>query len=278
MTGPARYLTPSQLRRLDQQLTTWDRDIVRSVDRLRLVSGGQLMRLWFADPQSSSASPSSRARSARRALQRLTSMGMLRRLERRVGGVRAGSDGFIYEVDQAGQRLSAFWRGDGLARTRPAHEPGVQFAEHQLATSEVYVRLAEAAGSDGFEIVGWQSEPAAWRPFLGAMGARQVLKPDAYVVLACGDEELVWFVEVDRGTVSAAALRRQLAAYVAFWQSGHPGETVMPRVLWLVPNDARAERLTHLTAGTSAPSTLFAVTTAPGLLGELLGATAEGRS
>ena len=182
--------------------------------------------------------------------------GLLRRLARRVGGVRAGSDGFIYEVDQAGQRLCAYWRGEGLARTRGAHEPGVQFVEHRLAISEVHVRLAEAARGGSFELVDWQSEPAAWRPFLGAMAARQVLKPDAYVVLARGDAELIWFVEVDRGTVSAAALRRQLTTYVAFWRSGHPGEEVMPRVLWLVPDATRAERLAQLASETAAPNRL----------------------
>src|SRR5437763_1163574 len=83
----------------------------------------------------------------------------------RVGGVRAGSDGFIYEVDQAGQRLCAYWRGEGLARTRGAHEPGLQFVEHRLAISEVSVRLVEAARGGSFELVDWQSEPAAWRPF-----------------------------------------------------------------------------------------------------------------
>ena len=206
--------------------------------------------------------------------------GLLRRLARRVGGVRAGSDGFIYEVDQAGQRLCAYWRGEGLARTRGAHEPGVQFVEHRLAISEVHVRLAEAARGGSFELVDWQSEPAAWRPFLGAMAARQVLKPDAYVVLARGDAELIWFVEVDRGTVSAAALRRQLTNYVAFWRSGHPDEEVMPRVLWLVPDATRAERLAQLASETAAPNGLFVTTTDALLLSALLGAvtTAGGRS
>jgi len=276
VTGTGRYLTPSELLRLDQGLSKRDRNIVRSVDRLRLVTGGQLARLFFAGSPALSGSAASRARSGRRALGRLVLLGLLRRLERRVGGIRAGSDGFIYEVDAAGQRLCAYWSGEGLARTRPAHEPAVQFIQHRVAISEVYVRLSEAARDHAFELVSWQSEPAAWRPFLGAIGARQMLKPDAYVVLASGDDELVWFIEVDRGTISTAALRRQLAAYVAYWRGGHPGEPVMPRVLWLVPDDARAERLRQLGADTSTPATLFAVATEATLLDELLGTAMTG--
>jgi len=270
------YLTLSQLLTLDRQLSASDREIVRRVELLRLVTGNQLGRLCFGGSPQDSASAASRARSARRRLERLVRLQVLRRLERRVGGIRAGSDGFIYEVAQAGQRLCGYWRGEGLARTRPAHEPGVQFVEHRLAISEVYVLLAEAADSDAFELVDWQSEPAAWRSFLGAMGGRQVLKPDAYLVLACGEDELVWFVEVDRGTVSTVALRRQLTAYVAFWRSDHPGEEVMPRVLWLVPDRARATRLARLAAETAAPSALFAVATNATLLDDLLETAAAG--
>ena len=53
MTGHTRYLTPSQLLRIDRGLSARDRGIVRSVEQLRLVSGGQLGRLVVAD-----ASPS----------------------------------------------------------------------------------------------------------------------------------------------------------------------------------------------------------------------------
>ena len=44
---------------------------------------------------------------ARRALQRLTKLGLLATLERRIGGVRSGSDGLIYRLGPAGQRLQA---------------------------------------------------------------------------------------------------------------------------------------------------------------------------
>lgn len=276
MTGTGRYLTPSELLRLDRRLSDRDREIVRMTDRLRLITGGQLAQMFFADPPTPSGSRASRARSGRRALERLVILAILRRLDRRIGGIRSGSDGFIYEVDAAGQRLCAYWRGEGLARTRPPHEPAVQFVQHRAAISEVYVRLSAVARDDRFELVSWQSEPAAWRPFLGAMGAQQLLKPDAYVVLATGDDELLWFVEVDRGTVSTAALRRQLAAYVAYWRSGHPGEAVMPRVLWLVPHAARAERLSQLTADSTAPTALFVIATEATLLQELLGESVAG--
>ena len=61
MTGHTRYLTPSQLLRIDRGLSARDRGIVRSVEQLRLVSGGQLGRLVVAD--ASPSLPASQARS-----------------------------------------------------------------------------------------------------------------------------------------------------------------------------------------------------------------------
>ncbi len=61
----------------------------------------------------------SAARIARRVLARLTELGVLARLERRIGGLRAGSSGYVYYLGPAGQRLVAYWQGQAYPRPLP---------------------------------------------------------------------------------------------------------------------------------------------------------------
>ena len=75
-----------------------DRQLLLAAARLRLVTGGQLQRLIFAGPDASSQN----ARIARRCLERLTTQRLLQRLDRRVGGLRAGRNSYGYAVTPAG--------------------------------------------------------------------------------------------------------------------------------------------------------------------------------
>ena len=232
-------LTPARLLELDARLTEREREIAATVDRLRLVSGRQLERLFF----DGSGARQSNARLARKTLSRLVSIGVLRRLQRRVGGVRAGSAAFVYETGPAGQRLLAYWQGEGIARTRGAHEPGGPFVAHTLAVAEVYVRLREAARISKLELVSFAAEPDCWREFVGPVGQRVTLKPDIHLRLGLDEFEDSWFVEVDRATESSTVIRRQCEAYLAYYRSGREQASsgVFPRVLWIVPHEKRAQ-------------------------------------
>ena len=139
---------------------------------------------------------------ARKSLARLVELRVLSRLERRVGGVRAGSAAYVYETGLAGQRLVTYWQGEGITRIRGAHEPGAAFVAHTLATSEVYVSLTEAARISQLELLAFEAEPDCWRDYIGIGGKRAVLKPDIYLRLGLDEFEDSWFVEVDRATES----------------------------------------------------------------------------
>lgn len=276
-----RYLTPSHLVALDARLSDRDRQIVVSVDRLRLASGQQLRRLHF--PHRAGNAPGSQARLARGALARLTRLRLVRRLERRIGGVAQGSDGFIYEVGPAGERLLAYWQNQGLARTRKQHQPSDRFTAHRLATSDAYVSLVEATRNGDAELLDWQPEPACWRTWPGPLGHPVTLKPDGYLELAArptgesaGSVALLWFLEVDRGTVNRQAITRQANAYLAYWRSGQA--TVMPRVLWICPTPERAKRLLRWLDVTAPPPGLFEVTTDADAAAVLLDDPDGGRS
>ena len=253
------YLTAKRLLALDMHLTERDREIAQTVARLRLASGIQLERLFFAY----GGLPGTRARLARNALARLTELGLLARLQRPIGGVRGGSGAWVYEVGPAGERLLAYWRGEGISRPRPAHEPGRRFLTHTLAISETYARLAEADREQRIELLTFDAEPASWRRFVGIGGRDVILKPDAFVRLGSGPFEDSWWLEVDLATESSTVLKRQCQAYLRYQQTGREQHEhgVFPRVLWTVPDKRRGELLER-TIG-SLPATareLFVIT------------------
>jgi hypothetical protein len=228
----------AQLRR---QIDARQRVIVEQVAELRLMSGRQIEALHFqADAGVSAASA---ARQCRRTLSRLVEQRLLHRLDRRVGGIRAGSASFVYGLGPVGHRLLEL----DVARPRP-HEPGSLFVDHQLAVAQLFVDVSLAASAGQLELLEVQGEPACWRS-LPSHG-RTVLRPDIYLALARDELEYRWFVELDRGTVHLPAVLRKARLYETYYRCGveQAAHDVFPRVLWVVPGPKRAEQLRALLA------------------------------
>jgi len=238
--------------RLAGALSPRDLAILEACQRLRLVSAVQLQRLCFGDI----AIPATRAAFARRSLGRLYADGLLGRLERRVGGVRRGSQSYVYFLAPAGQRLLAYQRGDGAVMVRRQHEPGAAYVAHTLAQSELFVRLREAERAGRLELVELQGEPECWRSYPGGLGVQAWLKADAFVVIGVGEWEERAFVEVDRATHGRTALRRKAGVYLDYLRSGQEERAagVLPRVLWIVPGEARRQVLEELIARLPGPA------------------------
>lgn len=256
---------------VDERLSARDRDLIQTVGRLRLVSAEQLERLWFSEISESAT----RQRRVRRVLGRLVEHGLVHRLERRIGGVRAGSSGNVYRLAPDGERLLAYWRGDGLGRARGLYEPGEAYVAHTLAVGDLYVRLVEAERAGRVEVIEHQAEPQCWRSFTGLGGRALILRPDSYVRLGvgAGEFELRAFIEVDRATVGSVALTRKHRAYLDYVRSGreqaaHGG---VPAVVWVTTDQRRVELLDRVAAGlgTDAKRLFFATTSerAMGVLG-----------
>jgi protein involved in plasmid replication-relaxation len=253
----------------EEHLGMQDREIVQLVGKLSLVSGQQIRRVCFVGSGNSRTDE----QRARRALLSLTRLGVLARLERRVGGARSGSEGFCYRLAPAGRRLMRRWAGDSEAgRSWSLPEPGERFVRHRLAVSDVYVRLVEMTRQKeaaDIEVIAFEAEPACWRAFIGYGGVRSMLKPDAFVRLGVGAHERWWFVEVDLGTVSRRTRESQAGAYRTYWRSGAYGD-VMPRVLWLTPNELIRERALAAIRPSGEPGGLFVI---PDVEGALIAAT-----
>ncbi len=245
MTGPAapRPLGRHQLDRLASRLSDRDNAVVRSLAAYRFLSATQIERLHFPVD---AHTPLGAVRASRRSLERLTRHRVLRRLERRIGGVRAGSAGFVYCLGAAGVRLVNAGRRRAVAR-----EPSTAFLAHSLAVADVVVTITEATRASSLELLDVQVEPACWRRFYGMGGATELLKPDLYVVLGLGDIEQHWFVEVDLASEHRPTLERKVGQYERYWRSGREQERlgVFPGVAWLVPSAARAEVLRSVVDG-----------------------------
>jgi hypothetical protein len=261
-------VSQAQLARLRASLSGRDLEIMETVRRFRLVGARQVERLHFRD---GNASALTQARTARRVLERLTTHHLLRRLDRRVGGVRAGSASYLYALGHVGHRLLS----DGEPRRRPM-EPSSFFADHTLAVTDAFVRLIEAERGQRLDLLAAEAEPECWRLFTSNTGGPLVLKPDLFVVLGVGAYEHRWFVEVDRGTEHGPAVRRKAETYLAYLGSGveQGRHDVFPRVIWAAPDERRAYALSQALRGLPAPDHLFTTTTDEQLIDILSGAAA----
>lgn len=240
-------LTPRQLEEVRAQLSERDLAVIKTVGALRLLTTSQIQRLIFVD-----GTPQSNPRLARGVLQRLTNRGLLIRLDRRIGGVRAGSSGHIYALTAAGQHVLDPGQERGRRRV---YEPGLPYVAHRLAVSELAVRLREAARAGRFELIEFLAEPDCWRSFFGPGGARLSLKPDAFVRLGRERFEELAFVEVDRATQAGPALAKKFLLYRKYWATGREQSrwgNVFPRVVWLVPTSSRLRQVIDI-AGKQPP-------------------------
>lgn len=221
---------------LSSRLSERDWQIIRFVDRHRFATSSQIRRVFFAGHATQTAA----TRACIRVLDRLLTLRILTRLERRVGGNRHGSAGFVWCLDVVGERLT---RMDGAPRRR-FHEPSYVFLSHTLALTDTHVMLREAQGAGEFVLSQIEIETEAWRPYLTPAGVKSMLKPDLKITIANGDYEDHWYIEIDLATESMPMLVRKCRAYEDYRHTGRAQAEygVFPRVLWVMPTQARLSR------------------------------------
>lgn len=260
MRGPVAtrpYASARGIAQLRERLSLRDLAIIGQVAELRLMSARQIQAVHFPDSEHENGAAAMRAR--QRVLKRLCRERLLVALERRIGGIRAGSAGLVLALGPVGQRALA-----SNGPRRRAHEPTWRFVDHTLGISQLVVDLLVAARRGALDVLETQAEPGCWRQFSG-LGGRQWLRPDACVVLGVGAYELRWFIEVDQASESLPVVLRKCRLYGHYYQSGveqNGRGGVFPRVCWIVPDETRAERLRSAIArDKQLPAPLFVVTT-----------------
>ncbi len=223
-----------------RQLTERERDLVAAVGRFRVVSGRQLQEVFFAN-----GTPVGTRRRTQAALKRLVDDSYLQRLERRVGGVRAGSAAYCYCLGPNGRRLL-----NPSRRGQRASEPGLTFVRHHLAVAGIWTELVKSERTNELKVIDLQAEPACWRT-VPHFGGSEWLKPDLFVSLGVGDFEWRWFIEADLGTVSGLRVERTCRRYAAYYRSGIEQDEhgVFPSVAWLSDTMKRVDRLRAIVEG-----------------------------
>jgi len=233
---------------VQRRLGPRDLAILATLGRFRLMTGRQLQRLHITD-----AAPVTAARRARAVLRRLSELRVLTRLDRRVGGVHAGSEGMVYGLSGLGCAVLALEDTAG-PRPKPVAQTKPAFQDHVLAVAELYVQLREQHIADAIELITFETEPTCWRSHIGPGGQRLPLKPDAFLVLGVGDFAQLAFIELDCGTESLPTIHRKCGRYLDYWQSGQEQHRhgAFPRVWWLVPDERRRGGISGV-LGTLAP-------------------------
>ena len=148
--------------------------IIRQVAELRLMSARQIQAIHFPASEHDNEAAGTRAR--QRVLKRLCRERLLTALERRVGGVRAGSVGLVLALGPSGSGCSR-----AAALGVATYEPTLRFFDHTLAVSQLVVDVSVASRLGLLDLLDCQAEPRCWREFAG-MGGRRLLRPDAFLV------------------------------------------------------------------------------------------------
>lgn len=225
--------------RLAERLGTRDMAILGVLQEFRLMTGGQIRRLLFHTGE-----PATEARKARAACKRLTELGVIVRMERRIGGIHAGSEGFVFGLSGTGAAVLDLGEPNA-SRHRRVTETKSAHQSHVLGVSELAVQLNESARTEAFAIDELRGEPDCWRWFSSLGGGRRALKPDAFLRVSVDDYELASFIEVDLATESQPTIARKCLVYLDYWRSGAEQRLheFFPQVWWLVPHLPRLQAI-----------------------------------
>lgn len=182
---------------------------------------------------------------------RLIAQGLLRL----AGADEAGADGADHELVEAtagglalvaaqqGLPLGAAVRANGLAGGGPAQPIGARgqllaYPAHTLGADAIFVRLIGTARRRA--AAGWDDALVEWRS--AAACCRRPIRPDGYGIYRHTGQPYGFFLEYDRGTMSARDYQQKFAAYYAYWASGRYDRDYdgFPTIL-IVTSDKAAE-------------------------------------
>lgn len=242
---PHHYVGKAARSRLRDHLSDRDRRLLTSLTDHRFLTTHHLSELHFVAGASSRATA---GRSARRVLQRLARDGLIRRVDdRKVGGLRGGSEASIWHLTAAGARVL-----DERAARYRVHQPTLRFLEHCLAIADVHLLVLTVAAALGGR-ANVMVDPHTTRRFPGLGGQTQTLAPDLSLLIQASDDDGAyedrWFIEVDRGTESIPTLLGKCEQYETYRRSGIEQAAMdgsFPLVLWLFEGrraEARAAEL-----------------------------------
>ena len=244
-------------------LSERDRAILADIEKFRLLTTRHIQQLHFRVAHDGHLTGGAATKATMRVLTRLHQHRVIDHLERRIGGVRHGSQGYIWQLTSTGDHLLRHLRGEP-GRTRYI-EPSRLFTEHTLAIADLAVALHAAAGHAALELLELETEPNCWREYVGPHGIPEILKPDLFAVTATGEFEDHWFIEADQGTEHLPQILTKCAGYTRYEASGIEQHRtgVFPAVLWVANTPERAAAIARaIRQDETLPDDLFQTTSA----------------
>jgi len=229
-------------RRLGQyaiDLPARDLSLLFDLEDCRHLTTGQIARLRFEEDH---ANPTAALRAANRAVTRLKEMGLVASLDRRIGGVRGGSGGLVWNLTAAGAKLVNL-DSDTPPRRRN-YEPTARFTDHTLAIAETYIQLLHISG---VALTKAEFEPVCWRDYSGS-----TLKSDLFVITSDGEYEDYWFFEVDLATETPQRIVAKCQQYEEYYLAGEEQKQhgLFPKVVWIAHNNKRCDSIRdHIAKG-----------------------------
>lgn len=237
-----------QLGEIELQLTDQDRQLLRTLQRLRYLKTSQVERLFFSDRV---RTPRAALTATTRTLHRLKNYGLISHLPKRVGGPGHGSTGLIWYLTEAGIRLINLGLEEQGKRKRIL-EPSPTFLRHTLAVAECYIQICEICKSEPEMRCKYLCvEPECWRAY-EKNGRDLSLRPDLYTHTISGNYEDLWFIEMDLDTEALPAITEKCRRYHEYYQTNKEQHAVdvFPSVLWIVPTEQRKQSIKEMISHT----------------------------
>lgn len=254
-------MNPADTTSLLLRLSERDVAILESLRAHRLLTTSHVRRLHFASGHATLAAASG---ATVRVLSRLESHHLISRLARRIGGVRSGSSGIVWQLGSTGERLLRTMHGQ--KQRRRYVEPSPAFTAHTLAVAELAIQLHELQDQHLIEVISLETEPSCWRSFVGPHGTLEWLKPDLSVITASGDFEDHKYLEADLATEHPPVVVRKAKVYQRYAATGahQARHGLFPAVVWVVPDPARQRAIQAALAADRAiqPALFTVITTA----------------
>lgn len=236
----ANLITERTLRAYAERLSDRDVAILESLAKCTFMLTGQIQRLHNTEASTQTAA----LRATAREMKKLKEYGLVRHLERRIGGVRAGSTSMVWHLTEAGHRLLELDSQEKRVRKRHL-EPSLNHLNHSIAVSACYVQIHEICRQNSnMSLSRADAEPTCWRAY-SHQGNIVYLKPDLFFATKCGEYEDLWFVELDLATESPATILKKCERYLDYYKTNIEQRKygVFPVTIWLVPDKNRKEIL-----------------------------------
>lgn len=269
--------TATTLAALRERLTPRDMQIISFIEQAHCAFTHQLTRLFFTSASTEQAA----SKACRRNMQKLLEYKLVNKLDRKIGGYRAGSNANIWYLTDAGYKLLDLEDPDTPLKRRRFLEPSAITLRHRLTSVECYIQMvelerkvqlggkvqpggeaqlekvqsagkaqAEEAGDDdiissttSFNIRKVEFEPKSWKQYLYD-NKNKYLRPDLFMSIEKDGYEYLYFIEIDLASESMTDIIRQCESYHDCYNSRAMQNEydIFPIVLWIVPDEKRKER------------------------------------